>query len=164
MLSKNMLNKLNAQLNLEFFSSNIYLQMSAWCDSQGLSGCAGFLYKQAKEELDHMDRIFKYILERGSMALVGKIDEPATQYASIEEIFKKSYKHECLVTSKIHELNELALKEKDYTTQNFLQWFIAEQHEEETQVQTILDKIKLIGADRLYLIDNELKRIAMVRE
>jgi len=163
MLSKKMADKLNKQLNLEFYSANIYLQMCAWADAQGLEGTASFLKKQATEEMEHMMKIFDYINESDHMAIIGKIDSPATNYKSLEDLFKKVYAHEQHVTKKIHEIAELAWKEKDLTTFNFMQWYITEQHEEETQAKGILDKIDLIGNDRraLFLVDRELGSMAL---
>jgi ferritin len=161
MLSKSMLEKLNKQLNLEFFSSNVYLQMSSWCESMSLEGCAVFLKHHAAEEQEHMERFYKYINEKGEMAIVGKIDEPPVSYKSVEEIFKKAFEHEKVVTRAIHDLVDAAIKEKDYTTQSFLQWFVDEQHEEETLFQSILDKMELIGLDKrgLYMFDKELAKL-----
>ena len=162
MLSKTMLEKLNKQLNLEFFSSNIYLQMSAWCESKGLSGCAVFLKHHAGEEYEHMERIFKYINEKGDMATVGQIDTPPANYKSVDEIMKKAYEHEKFVTKSIHSLVEAAGKEKDYPTLSFLQWYVNEQHEEETLFQSVLDKMELIGLEKrgLYMFDRELAKLA----
>jgi len=165
MISKKMADQLNQQLNLEFYSSNIYLQMSAWAETNKLSGSAAFLKKQAAEEMMHMMKFFDYLNESDHMAILGKIDAPATSYKSIEDLFKKVYAHEQHVTKKIHEIAEQAWKEKDLTTFNFMQWFITEQHEEETQAKGILDKIDLIGSDKksLFLFDSELGNMAAAR-
>jgi ferritin len=163
MLMKVLLDKLNKQINFEFYSSNIYLQMASWAATQGLDGCAGFLRKQAKEELEHMTKLFDYVLESGEMAVVGKLDAPATDYDSIEQVFKKSLEHEKQVTKRIHDIAETAWKEKDLATFNFIQWFISEQHEEEASFTQIVDKIKLIGMDKrtLYIIDREMAALAV---
>jgi ferritin len=165
MVSKKMAEQLNQQVNLEFFSSNVYLQMSAWAETNRLSGCAAFLKKQAAEEMMHMMKIFDYVNETDHMAVLGKIDAPATSFKSVEDVFQKVYEHEKHVTKKIHEIAELAWKEKDLTTFNFMQWFITEQHEEETQAKGILDKIELIGSDKksLFMFDNELGNMAAAR-
>jgi ferritin len=166
MLSKIMLDKLNKQINFEFYSSNIYLQMASWADTQGLEGCAAFLKKQAREEMEHMHKIFEYVLESGEMAVIGKLDAPATDYDSVEEIFKKSLDHEKQVTKRIHDISETAWKEKDLASFNFMQWFVNEQHEEEASFTRIVDKIKLIGVDKrtMYLIDRELGGMAAARK
>lgn len=161
-----MLDKLNKQINFEFYSSNIYLQMASWADTQGLEGCAAFLKKQAREEMEHMHKIFEYVLESGEMAVIGKLDAPATDYDSVEEIFKKSLDHEKQVTKRIHDISETAWKEKDLASFNFMQWFVNEQHEEEASFTRIVDKIKLIGVDKrtMYLIDRELGGMAAARK
>ena len=147
MLSKAITTKLNEQINLEFYSSNVYLQMSAWCDNHGYEGAAAFLLRHADEELEHMQKLFTYVSETSGMPLLGKID------ATLE--------HEKLVTSKINELVEITFAEKDYSTFNFLQWYVAEQHEEEKLFSTIVDKFKLLGESgtALYYIDRELKTL-----
>ncbi|APG27391.1 ferritin [Syntrophotalea acetylenivorans] len=155
MLSKNMVTKLNNQINLENYSSNIYLQMSAWAEIKGLDGSAAFLRQQAREELDHMHRLFQYVHETGALPVLGAIKAPATEFESISEMFKQVLEHEKLVTAKINELMDAAIKEKDHSTVNFLQWYVAEQHEEEHTIQQVLDKIQNIGeaGSGVYFID-----------
>ena len=158
MLSKKIINDLNAQLNLEFFSSNLYLQMSAWCEKKGFPGAAQFLLVHADEEMQHMRRLFTYLTETGALAVIGKIEAPQSDFASLKEIFELTYEHEKLVTSKINELVEVTFANKDYSTFNFLQWYVAEQHEEEKLFNSIIDKFNLLGEDgrSLYFIDRDL--------
>jgi ferritin len=165
MLSKSILEKLNNQVNLEFFSSNLYLQMSAWCNDQGLEGCSQFLRLHAEEEKMHMYRLFDYINETGAMAVIGTIEAPDTQYESIIDVFKKIYEHECLITKAINDLVDIALAEKDFSTFNFLQWYVSEQHEEEHLFLTILEKSEMIGTDGrgLYHLDMEMKKMSQQR-
>ena len=165
MLKKKILDKLNDQLNFEFYSSNIYLQMSAWAENNKYAGSAAYLKKQAQEELVHMTKIFDYINETGSMAVIGKIEAPKINYKSIYETFKIILDHEKIVTKRIHEISQIAWTDKDLTTFNFMQWFIAEQHEEEKQFQGILDKFEFIGSDKrgLFMIDQELGSMAAAR-
>ncbi len=158
MLSEGMVKSLNDQINLEFYSSNIYLQMSSWCEHKGLDGCSRFLRAHANEEMGHMNRLFNYVNETGAMAVIGAIEAPACQYESIEEVFSLILEHERLVTSKINSLVDMAFTSKDYSTFNFLQWYVSEQHEEEKLFTSILDKIRMIGAEEgkgLYFIDKE---------
>jgi len=140
MLNQIITNKLNDQINLEFYSSNVYLQMSAWCSIHGYEGAAAFLLRHADEELEHMQKLFNYVSETSGMPLLGKIDAP---------------KH---VTSKINELVEVTFENKDYSTFNFLQWYVAEQHEEEKLFSGIIDRFNLVGEDgkALFFIDREL--------
>jgi len=158
MLKQKVLDKLNEQINHEHFASNLYLSMSSWCKSKGLDGSAAFLRDHAAEELDHMHKIFDYVNETGAQALVASIDAPDTEFKDLRDIFQKTYKHELFVTSKINELVELTMKEKDYATYNFLQWYVAEQHEEEALFKSILDKMDIIGLEGrgLFMTDREI--------
>ena len=161
MLSQTMIDKLNKQINLEFYSSNLYLQMASWCESQGLEGCTTFLRRHAREEMEHMQKLFNYVNETGAMAILGAIAAPPHEYASVREIFLGTYEHECEVTRRINDLAHTAFTEKDYSTFNFLQWYVAEQHEEEKLFKTVLDKIDMIGLENkgLYYIDQEVAKL-----
>jgi ferritin len=162
MLSKKMLDALNRQINLEFYSSNLYLQMSAWCEFNGLEGCAEFLQLHAAEEMEHMQRLFTYVNETGGLAILGSIDAPPSQFGSIVAVFEQTYKHEVLITKKINKLAKIAQDEGDFSTFNFLQWYVAEQHEEEKTFKSITDKIDLIGMEGsgLFFIDKEIEKIS----
>lgn len=162
MLSPTMIEKLNEQINLEFFSSNLYLQMGSWAESKGYEGCATFLYQHADEEMSHMKRLFTYVNETGAMALIGSIEAPSCEYNSVRDLFDKVYAHECLITQKINDLAHSAFTNQDYSTFSFLQWYVAEQHEEEKLFNGILDKIKIIGEDGkgLFFIDKEIGELA----
>ncbi|HHF2224894.1 TPA: ferritin, partial [Haemophilus influenzae] len=131
MLSENVVKLLNDQMNLEFYSSNLYLQMSAWCDQQGFEGTAKFLSVHAAEEMQHMRKLFTYLNETGSRAVISAIEAPAHEYKSLKEVIETTYEHEKLITSKINELVGKTFEEKDYSAFNFLQWYVEEQHEEE---------------------------------
>jgi ferritin len=163
MASKAMIDKLNDQLNKEFYSSNLYLQMSAWCDTKGLEGSAAFLKTHAEEEMQHMLKFFTYISELGGLAVIGQIEAPPTDFKSLNDMMNNILEHEKFVTRSIHELTEAAWEEKDHATYNFLQWFVSEQHEEETLFNSILDKLNLVGSDNkqgLFFIDRELGQMA----
>lgn len=161
MLSQAMIDKLNEQINLEFYSSNLYLQMASWCESQGLEGCQQFLRRHAQEEMQHMQKLFDYVNETGGMAIIGAIDAPPAKFSSIQDVFQQTLEHECEITRKINELAHTAFIEQDYSTFNFLQWYVAEQHEEETLFRSIVDKIKIIGLEgnSLYFIDQEVAKV-----
>ncbi|PIE23380.1 MAG: ferritin [Neptuniibacter caesariensis] len=162
MLSSAMLQRLNEQINLEFYSSNLYLQMGAWAESKGYEGCAAFLYQHADEEMSHMKRLFTYVNETGAMAVIGQIDAPEAEFDSIKDLFKKVYEHECYITRKINDLAHVAFTNQDYSTFNFLQWYVAEQHEEEKLFNGIMDRINIIGEDGkgLFFIDKEVGEMA----
>lgn len=163
MASKSMIKKLNGQLNKEFYSSNLYLQMSAWCDMKGLEGTATFLRTHAEEEMLHMKKFFTYISELGGLALIGQIEAPQVEFKSLKDMMEITLKHEKYVTKCIHELTDAAWEEKDHATYNFLQWFVSEQHEEETLFKQVLDKLNLVGSENkqgLFFIDRELGQMA----
>lgn len=155
MLSKTMIGKLNEQIDLERYSSSLYLQMSAWAEINGMAGSAAFLRAQAREELEHMHRLFKYVYETGGLPVLGEIKAPPTEFDSVGALFQQVFEHEKFITDKINTLMDGALAEKDHSTVNFLQWYVAEQHEEEHTMQQVLDQIDHIGDSEsaLYFID-----------
>lgn len=163
MLSKEMTKRLNKQINLELYSSNLYLQMGAWADSKGLPGSGSFLKAHSKEELEHMYKLFNYVLETGALPVLGGIEAPSTEYASLEKIFEQTMQHEKLVTKGIIDLVAYALEEKDFSTFNFLQWYVSEQHEEENLFSSIVNKFKIIGTEGrgLFLIDKEIGKLIL---
>jgi ferritin len=162
MLSKNIEKLLNEQVQLEFESSQFYLAMASWAETKGLNGVSGFLYGQADEERVHMLKLFHFVNERGGHAAVGGSKPPKAKFKNVKEVFDDLLKHELTVTREINKLVDACLKEKDYTTHNFLQWYVSEQIEEEKQAMTILDKLELLGEDRggLYLFDRDLASMA----
>ena len=150
MISKRMEQALNVQIELEAYASFLYLSMASWCDRQGLGGCAEFMHRQSEEERSHMMRIFHYISDVDGTAITPAIKQPPLEFPSIQDLFTTVYEHEQKVTASIHKLLDLCNEEDDYTTHNFLQWYINEQREEEALMRTILDKIKLIGTEPLF--------------
>ena len=163
MLTKNIAEALNKQIRIEAESSQIYLAMACWAEVQGLEGVSQFMYAQSNEEREHMLKLVKYVNERGDHAVITDLVAPKTKYGTFKEMFEELYKHELYVSNSINELVHITLTEKDYATHNFLQWYVAEQIEEEAQAKMILDKINLIGEDRggLYLFDRDIQQIAV---
>ena len=151
----------NEQLRMEAESSQYYLAMASWAEGKGYSGTAEFLYMHSEEERAHMMKILRYINERGGKAIVPELQKPATEFDSLQAIFDDLLKHEELITNSINELVFRCLELRDYTTHNFLQWYVAEQIEEEALARTILDKLNLIGNDKggLYLFDRDVESI-----
>ncbi|WP_439327526.1 non-heme ferritin [Lonepinella sp. BR2357] len=158
MLAKKIVELLNAQMNLEFYSSNLYLQMSAWCDQKGYVGAAKFLREHAAEEMEHMRKLFTYLNETGAGAQISAIEEVAHEYKSLREVIELTFAHEKFITSKINELVGATFEAKDYSAFNFLQWYVAEQHEEEKLFGSILDKFNILGEDgkSIFMIDKDL--------
>lgn len=159
MIDKKIEKLLNHQIELEFESSQYYLSMASWAEKNGYNGVSTFLYKHSDEERGHMLKLFHYINDRGGHALVPTIGAPPKEYKGVKEIFTKILQHEQIVSKEINELVDNCLKVKDYTTHNFLQWYVSEQIEEERLAQTLLDKLDLIGDDKggLYLFDRDLE-------
>ena len=165
MLSEKIEKALNTQIKIEAESSQIYLSMASWAEVQGLNGVALFMYAQSDEERDHMLKLVKYVNERGGHAKVTLLDAPPVKFGSTKEMFEDLLKHEIFVSESINSLVHITLEERDYATHNFLQWYVAEQIEEESQARTILDKINMIGDDKggLYLFDNDIKQMTAVK-
>ncbi len=149
---------LNEQIQKEEYSSRLYLAMAIWCEVKGYPGAAAFLYEHADEERMHMLKLVHFVNDRGGKAQLMPIEVPPSEFESVEEVFTKIKKHEEYITESINNLYGITVDEKDYTTGNFLQWYITEQVEEESLFNTILDKIKLVGADKagMFHIDKEL--------
>lgn len=163
MLKKNIEQALNAQVRIEAESSQIYLSMACWAETHGLEGIATFMYAQSDEERMHMLKLVKYINERGGHAQITELSAPRTSFVVFREMFEELYKHEVFVSEAINDLVHITLSEKDYSTHNFLQWYVAEQIEEEAQARMILDKINLIGDDKggLYLFDRDIQQLTV---
>ena len=161
MLSEKIEKALNNQIRIEAESSQIYLAMACWAEVKGLEGVAGFMYGQSDEERDHMLKLVKFVNERGGHAQISELNAPNVTFKSFKDMFEMLFKHEVYVSKSINELVHIALEEKDYSTHNFLQWYVSEQIEEEAMARTILDKINLIGDDKggLYLFDRDIQQI-----
>ncbi|MBT8236052.1 MAG: ferritin [Bacteroidia bacterium] len=161
MLTSKMEKALNAQIRVEAESSQVYLSMACWAEVKGLEGIAQFMYKHSDEERMHMLKLVKYVNERGGHAIVSELSAPDTDFGTFQKMFEQLYDHEIFVSKSINELVHVSLEEKDYATHNFLQWYVAEQIEEEALARTILDKINLIGNDKggLYLFDRDVQMI-----
>lgn len=166
MISKRLEKAINDQIKIEEESSRIYLAMASWCEVKGLPGAARFLYQHSDEEREHQLKFVHFLNDRGGHAMLQAIDQPSADWNSIEELFDQVLKHEQFVTKKINEMVDICLEEKDHTTNNFLQWFVEEQIEEESLVQSVVDKIKLVGESRVgnFHIDIYLSQLADAEE
>lgn len=158
MLSTKVTNALNKQIELEGSSSQYYLAMASWAENRGLKGVAAFLYKHSDEERMHMLKLIRFVNERGAHAVVPSVKQPPESFKSVKHAFDMVLQHEMTVTKEINILVDITLKEKDYTTHNFLQWYVSEQIEEEALARDIVDKLKLVGDDKsgLYFFDRDL--------
>lgn len=162
MISKNIEKALQQQIALEAYSSSYYLSMASWMDAEGFEGTAAFLYTQSDEERMHMLKIFHFINDNDGQAVVPSTEAPPKKFKDYHTCFQLILEQEQAVTASIHELVNQAIKEKDHAAHNFLQWYVSEQMEEEKQVKTILNKLKIIGnnGSGLFLLDNELGKMA----
>jgi len=161
MLTEKILSRLNNQVNLEFYSSNLYLQMSAWCADNGLNGSSAFLRAHAKEEMQHMHKLFDYVIGTGAMPILNEIKKPKSDFNDIKDVFETIFEHEKYITKQINKLVSATFEEKDFSSFNFLQWYVGEQHEEEKLFKSILDKIIIIGTkgQGLFMLDKEIERM-----
>lgn len=164
MISKNMENMLNEQINKELFSANLYLSICSYFQDQDLDGFANFFRIQSKEELFHASKQFDYVHDVGGKVTIKAVDAPETEFNSTIHAFEVTLAHERKVTASINELVKQALAESDFATHNFLQWFIAEQVEEEALVNNLLSKLRMIGdnSSALYLLNAELAQRTFV--
>ena len=158
MIKEKIQDALNKQLNAELYSAYLYLSMSAYFESEDLSGFANWMRVQAQEELTHAMKFYDYIIQRGARVVLSSIDEPPSEWEFPLAVFEHTYQHEQKVTGLINELVNLAIAEGDHATNNFLQWFVAEQVEEEDSANAALQKIKLISdaPGGLFMLDDEL--------
>jgi ferritin len=158
MLSSKLEAALNQQINEEYYSSYLYLAMAAYLEDQNLDGCAHWMRMQALEEYQHGMKIFDYMVDRGARVELKAIAAPQKDWASPVAAFEASLEHEQYMTKNINTLADLAIAEKDHATNNVMQWYIAEQVEEEAQVDNILKKLAMMGdtGPGLFMMDREL--------
>ncbi|MBN1790665.1 MAG: ferritin [Bacteroidales bacterium] len=156
MINKKIEKALNEQVEKEGYSSSLYLAMASWAETKGMAGVAQWLYVQSDEERMHMLKFIKYINERGGKAIVPAFKQPGKENASVKKMFEDVLKHEQFISSSINEIVALCTTEKDYTTLNWIQWFVNEQVEEETNATQILDKLNLLGEKNLYMFDRDI--------
>lgn len=162
MISKKVEDALLRQVGMETYASMSYLAMASWMESNGYEGTAQFLYSHSDEERTHMLKLFHYINDAGGRAIIQQVEKPQEEFADYAACFDKILEQEISVSKAIHQLVDLTIQEKDHTTNNFLQWYVSEQLEEESQFRTIIDKIKIIGKEGsgLYFLDRDLGNMA----
>lgn len=158
MISEKLQKQLNEQIVKEFFSAYLYLSIEAYFTSLNLNGFANWFRIQAQEERDHAMMFFEYINKVGGRVTLGQIDAPQSEFASIEEALKMSLDHERFVTKSIYSIVDLAILERDHKTNQFLQWFVNEQTEEEANSENNLKKFQLVGNDGrgILMLDGEM--------
>lgn len=157
-MDEKMVEALNSQLNAELYSSYLYLSMGTYFEWEDMSGFANWMRVQAQEELAHAMKIYDYIIQRGDRVTLTKIESPPTEWESPVAVFEHVYSHEQNVTALINQLVNLSISLQDHATNNFLQWFVAEQVEEEESSSGVLKKVKMAkgSMSALLMLDNEL--------
>ena len=158
MLSKKVVELLNDQVNKEFYSAYLYLDMSNYYKNEGLDGFANWYKVQAQEERDHAVLFMDYMQQNGEAVVLEAIANPDKEYKAFIDPLQESAKHERYVTGLIHNIYGAAYEEKDFRTMQFLDWFVKEQAEEEDTADDMIKKYELFGSDSkgLYMLDNEL--------
>lgn len=158
-INVDIMDMLNEQISKEAHSSATYLAMASWCDQNALNYSAEFFYKQSTEEREHMLRIFRFINDNGGTAYAPKVDGVPHEYNSLQEIYETALDQEISITKSINNIVARCRKLQDFASENFLQWFVQEQMEEEKKIRRILDMFDLMGTDgiALKLIDERIK-------
>ena len=158
MIDGKMQEALNRHANAEFYSSYLYLSMSAYFRSINLPGFAHWMRVQAREELAHALKFYDHVIERGGRANLQLVEAPPAQWDSPLAVFEDACRHEQKVTGLISQLVDEAVQTRDHATSNFLQWFVSEQVEEEASADAIVQRLELVGnaPGGLLIVDNEL--------
>ena len=158
MISDKMQKAINDQINAEMYSAYLYLAMEAYFASKGLAGFANWMRVQTQEEMVHAMKMYDFINARSGRVELKEIAGPPLAWDSPLKAFEAAYKHETVVTGRINKLVDLAIRESDHASNNFLQWFVAEQVEEEQSASAVVDKLKMLGnsTDGLFQLDKEL--------
>lgn len=145
MISPTMQDALNAQINSEQYSAQLYLAMSAHCATKSFKGFAHWLRIQASEETAHAAKLIQFLLDRAGRLQLRPIPAPPAEFGTVIEVFEKTLEHEKAVTARISALFDLARKEGDYASEITLQWYVTEQVEEEANICEIVDQLHAIG-------------------
>lgn len=158
MLGAEIQDAMNEQIKNELYSAYQYLSMAAYCESANLPGFAGWMRAQAREETEHAMKFYDFVLDRNGRVVLQAIDGPLVEFGSPLEVFERALAHERKVTAMINDLYGLAVRENDYASQTFLQWFVTEQVEEEKNTGDVVETLKMVGdkSEALFLLDREL--------
>ena len=152
---------LNKQIMMEGLASAYYLSMASWCDMKGFSHSAKFLYDHSEEERFHMLKIFHYVNDAGGHARQPEIKDIKHSYNSLREVFEEILGHEIAVTKAINQIVDHCYQVKDFATMNFMQWYVAEQREEELLSRRAIELFDIIGEEGigLWTIDQEIGKL-----
>ena len=149
---------LNQQINKEFYSAYLYLDFSNYFKAQGLDGFANWYMIQAQEERDHAILFYTYLQNEDQVVTLDAIAKPDKTFSCHMDVLKAGLEHEKYVTSLINNIYEAAYDSRDFRTMQFLDWFVKEQGEEETNANDMITKMELFGSDpkSLYMLNQEL--------
>lgn len=166
MIPKSVETAMNKQINMELYSSYVYLAMSAYFNSLNLDGFSLWMRLQAQEELMHSMKLFDFVIERDGTVELTSVKAPPHTWKSPLDACQNALKHERLNTKQINDLVELAYKQKDHASRIFLQWFVEEQVEEESSALKLVEKVKLVGKDSgaLYILDQDVGKRTLPSE
>ena len=145
MISPKMQEAFSAHVTEELYSANLYLAMSAYCESKAFKGFGHWLRVQYQEELAHAGKFVDQLVARGGQLAVGAVPAPPKEFGPPLQLFEAVLAHERRVTESLNRFYALADAEKDSATHVFLQWFVTEQVEEEAMVSEIVDKLRMVG-------------------
>jgi ferritin len=155
--TKDLQQAFNAHLNKELYAAYLYLSMAAWFEAENLPGMAGWMRAQASEEYQHAMKFWEHLSDRGGRVELLAIGQPPSQFKGATDAFEQALEHERQVSGQINKLYETAEKEHDHAAEVFLQWFIAEQVEEEKTAQQMVDQLKMANGSpaALLMLDRE---------
>jgi len=158
MLNAKVRELLNQQINKEFYSAYLYLDFSNYFEDRGLDGFANWYKIQAQEERDHAMLFYQYLQNNDEKVELEAIDKPAVKPETDMAVLEAGLAHEQYVTSLINDIYAAAYEVKDFRTMQFLDWFVKEQGEEETNANDLISKMELFGSDprSLYMLNSEL--------
>lgn len=158
MLDASIEEAINDQINYELYSAYIYYAMQSWFLEKNMNGMATWMGVQVMEEMCHAQIFFNYVVERGGRVLLKPVEGPRNDFDSPLHVFRSALEHEQKVTVRINHIMDLAIDIRDHATAQFLQWFVAEQVEEEAAAAEIAGKLEWAqeAPAALYQIDNEL--------
>jgi ferritin len=160
LISKKLNDAMNAQIGDELMASNQYLNIAAYFDSETLPELAAFFFRQSDEERMHALKFVRYVLDAGGTVAVPAMEAPTTEIGSAEAAAQMALDWEIEVTKKINALMDIAVEEKDYIAQEFLHWFVNEQLEEVSSMDSLLSVIRRAGEKQLLMVENYVSRLA----
>jgi ferritin len=157
-MDKKMVEAINTQLNFEIESAHVYLAMQNYFAAKALKGFEHWFQVQFREELEHAQKFMDYLNDRGERVEIRGFENPKNEFESVLEILEISLNHEKEVTRRINNLMKMAIEISDYATISLLNWYIDEQVEEEANFSELIDKVKMISNNGIFMLDKELRK------